>query len=432
MKIVSKRLPFERVLALPKPKHRNPMKPWAVLRGLIRLLSMPDMVATKFKYTQSRMELVGKRPCLILMNHSSFIDLKIAHKIFFKKPFCIVSTTDSYIGKSWLMPLIGCIPTQKFVSDIQLLTDIQYALEKKKCSVLMFPEAGYSFDGRATALPSGLGMLLKRLNMPVVTVTTNGAFLRQPLYNELKTRKTAVSAHVQCLLTPEEIKEKSVRELDAMLDSAFDFDNFAAQYESKTVIDAPFRAKGLERILYRCPHCNAEGQMVGEGTHIRCECCKKEYEMDVFGRLHAKNGETEFCHIPDWYSWQRDCVKKEIENGEYRLDTEVEIGIIKDYKKLYLVGEGRLVHDENGFRLIGCGGKLDYSQSTLASHTLNADLYWYTIGDTIGIGNKDMLYYCFPKGSASVVKARLAAEELYKLKKAAKRRGTAKAEAVLQ
>jgi hypothetical protein len=41
----------------------------------------------------------------------------------------------------------------------------------------------------------------------------------------------------------------------------------------------------------------------------------------------------------------------------------------------------------------------------------------------ICIGNHDALYYCFPKGAGDVVaKTRLAAEELYKLKKIRKPR----------
>ena len=35
----------------------------------------------------------------------------------------------------------------------------------------------------------------------------------------------------------------------------------------------------------------------------------------------------------------------------------------------------------------------------------------------ICIGNHDALYYCFPKDGDVVAKTRLAAEELYKLKK---------------
>jgi hypothetical protein len=42
----------------------------------------------------------------------------------------------------------------------------------------------------------------------------------------------------------------------------------------------------------------------------------------------------------------------------------------------------------------------------------------YEIGDIICIGDSNVLYYCFPQTDVDVVaKTRLAAEELYKLKK---------------
>ena len=52
-----------------------------------------------------------------------------------------------------------------------------------------------------------------------------------------------------------------------------------------------------------------------------------------------------------------------------------------------------------------------------ACYTLNSDFFWYGIGDVIGIGGKERLYYCFPQEKDVVSKARLAAEELYKLQK---------------
>ena len=354
-------------------------------------------------------------PCLILMNHSSFIDLKIASKIFFPKPYCIVSTTDGLVGKAWLMKKLGCIPTQKYVSDISLITDMIHALKKEKVSVLMFPEAGYSFDGCSTILPPGFGRLIKKLNVPVVSVITDGAFLRQPLYNELKIRKVKVTAQVECIFSKEETQSLSAEEIDTRINDIFSFDNFKTQYENKIEINEPYRANGLNRILYKCPHCLEEQKTVGKGTILKCTACNKEYEMDKYGRLCAKNGETEFSHIPDWYNWQRECVKKELTDGSYKLDTEVEIAILTDYKALYKVGSGRLVHSSDGFELTGCDGKLNFKQSPLFSFSLNADYYWYEIGDVICIGNKDRLFYCFPKDKDIVTKARLATEELYKL-----------------
>ena len=101
-------------------------------------------------------EAVKNLPCLILMNHSSFLDLEIVSRIFYPRPYCIVCTSDGFVGKSWLMRQLGCIPTQKFVSDVSLISDMDYALHSLKTSVLMYPEASYSFDGTATPLPRKL------------------------------------------------------------------------------------------------------------------------------------------------------------------------------------------------------------------------------------------------------------------------------------
>lgn len=416
MKIKIKRINFEDLQNIKKPKHKKPRKPMWLFGALIRLISLPELWAVKFRYTKERMEKV-KEPCLILMNHASFIDMKIAYRIFFPKRFSIVCTTDAYVGKSLLLRLMGCIPTNKFVTDVTLIADMLHALKKNKTSVLMYPEAGYSFDGCATVLPPKLGVLIKKFKVPVVTVITDGSFLRNPLYNNLQRRKVQVTANVKCLLTPEEIEQKSAEEITDIINSEFLFDGFKKQFETKTRVDEPFRADGLHRILYRCPHCEAENKMEGKGTLLTCKKCKRAYELSIYGRLEAKEGETEFPHVPDWYNWQRECVKKEILSGEYHMETPVEIGVLCNHKALYMIGKGILTHTIDGFHLTGCDGKLDYTHSPLASYSLNSDYFWYEIGDIICIGDRKILYYCFTKDNANVTKARLAAEEIYKLKK---------------
>ncbi len=417
MKIKIKHVSYEQVLQMKKPKHKRPKKPSFLFSTIIRALAIPDLIATRFKYTKERMEPAPTGPYLILMNHSSFIDLKIASKIFYPMPYNIVCTSDALVGKEWLMRNIGCIPTQKFVSDITLISDIIHSIKKNRTSVLMYPEAGYTFDGCATPLPRGLGRLFKKLDVPILTVITDGAFLRDPLYNNLQLRKVNVTATLKCLFTQQEVRDLSVEQLDARLDEAFTFDNFENQFKTKTVIDEPFRADGLERLLYRCSECETEDKMEGLGTVITCKKCSKQHTLNIYGKLEAKDGKTRFSHIPDWYNWQRECVKHEIESGKYKLDIDVKIGVLKDYKAIYMVGDGHLYHDINGFKLTGCEGKLEYTQSPLASYELNADYYWYEIGDVISIGNKDLLYYCFPKDKVNVAKVRFAAEEIYKIQK---------------
>ena len=435
MKISVKHIPYEKALTLTRPEHRMPRKCNFFWRNLIQGLTWFGMAGSGFTYETERMELLPQdQPCLILMNHSCFLDMQIVHRILYPRHFSVIATFDSFVGlgglMNWVMHQIGGIPTQKFVTDLTLISDMQYCFKELKTSVLMYPEAGYSFDGTCTPLPRKMGVILKKLDVPVVMIETFGAFSRNPLYNELQVRKgVKVSAKATLLYTREEIKEKTVQELSDGLDAAFGFDNFKWQKENKVEIHDDFRADGLNRILYKCPHCGTEGKMEGRGIHLTCHGCGKKWELTPLGQMQALEGETEYPHIPDWYAWERECVRQEILDGTYRLDADVEIGMLVDTKHLYMVGEGHLTHDaENGFVLTGCDGKLNYTQKPQACYSVNADYYWYEIGDIISIGNSEALYYCFPRNAGDfVAKTRFAAEEMYKLYKNRRIRASEKA-----
>ena len=424
MKTTIKKLDYDAVMALPRPAHKAPRKPNLFWRCLIRLLCIFGMMGTGFKY-ESELDRIGKdEPCLILMNHTCFLDMEIAYRILFPRAFNIVASNDGFIGffglMGWLMRAIGCIPTQKFVSDLRLVQDMEYCFKTLKTSVLMYPEAGYSFDGTATTLPRKMGILLKKYDVPVVMIETFGLFGRNPLYNELQIRKDQkVSAKARVLFTREDIHNLSVRELSEGIENAFGFDHFRWQKENDVHITQDFRADGLDRILYKCTACGAEGRMKGKGTRLTCGACGKEWELTTLGQMEALNGPTEIAHIPDWYRWERQQVAADIEGGAYHLDTDVTIAMQVDYKAVYMVGEGHLTHDHTGFHLTGCGGRLDYSQKPQACFGLYADYYWYEIDDCICIGDNEVHYFLFPKDqTVSVAKLRLAAEEMYKLHKA--------------
>ena len=417
MKIKTVKKSYEQVMALPRKERQSPKKPSLPFRTLLRVASAPDLWATHFRCRRICMDRLGKRePALFLMNHSSFIDLEIASTVLYPRPFNIVCTSDGMVGKQWLMRQLGCIPTQKFVPDFKLVRHMVHAVRKNRCSILMYPEASYSFDGTATPLPDSLGACLKLLGVPVVMIRTQGAFARDPLYNNLQKRRVRVSAEMEYILSPEQIKQKTADELNEILREQFSFDYFRWQQQNGIRINEPFRADHLNRVLYQCPHCLVEGRMKGEGTELTCHACGKKWELTEQGYMRALEGETEFAHVPDWYAWQRENVRRALKSGDYLLDVDVDICMLVDSRAVYRVGKGHLRHDTNGFHLTGCDGKLDYRQKPLASYSLYADYYWYELGDMICIGDTKALYYCFPQGVGDVVaKTRLATEELYRM-----------------
>lgn len=409
---------YEEVLKIPVKKRKKPIKPNVLLAFLIRILSFFTLLFIGFKKEKIGMErLSPKEPALILMNHSSFIDLQIASAMLFPRRYNIIMTSDGFVGKNLLMRLIGCVPTRKFSSDSVLVRDIIHCVKKNKTSILMYPEASYSFDGTATTLPESLGKLIKKLGIPVVMIKTFGAFARDPLYNGLQVRKTKISATEEYLLSPEDIENKTYEEINNIIAKEFSFDNFKWQQENGIKITEKFRADYLNRVLYKCPHCKAEGQTIGKGITLTCKNCGKTYELTEDGFMKALVGETEFSHIPDWYSWQRESVKEEILSGKYNLETKVKIYMMVDTKCVYDIGEGTLTHNNEGFHLVGADGRLDYHQAPELSYSLYSDFYWYEIADVISIGDSKALYYCFPQDKGDIVaKTRLAAEELYKQK----------------
>ena len=222
---------------------------------------------------------------------------------------------------------------------------------------------------------------------------------------------------MKCLYSTQELAETKVKDINEELEAAFRLDYFRWQQDNGIIIDEPFRADGLNRILYKCPHCMKEGMTEGKGVYLKCKACGATYELDELGRLKGVNVEPKFTHVPDWFAWEREMLKEELENGTYLLDVPCDIAILKDSKALYMVGTGRLRHDANGFVLDGCEGKLHYEQAPNASYSVNADYFWYEIGDIVSIGTNSCLYYCFPKGPDIVAKTRIAVEELYKLAK---------------
>ena len=417
MKIKTKKATYRSVMALEKEERKKPMRPNPVFRTLLYTLSWPTLKKVHFKLEKINMDKLGKNESVLyLMNHSSFIDLKIASCILYPKPFNIICEADGFVGKEWLMRAIGCIPTHKFVSETALVKDMMYASRTLKDSILLYPEASYSFDGTTpTPLPESLGKMIKLLKIPVVMIETFGAFHRDPLYNRLQIRKVDVSARMEYLLSPEDEKRMSVEEINDFIKPHFAFDHFKWQKDNGIVISENFRADGLSSVLYKCPCCKAEGEMESKGETLRCSGCGKEWKLEENGEIKSLSGETFFTSIPSWSRWEREEVEKEIDEGRYRVDVRVKILMQRGNSAIYDIGEGRLVHSSEGFCLTSDDKELDFRRYPLDNYSVASDLYWYEKGDMVSIGDTEKVFYCFPIEKCDVAaKVRMATEYIYK------------------
>ena len=409
---------YDEVMAIKPPEHHKPKKTNIFWQTLTKVISQPALISSHFTHSEVGMERLGKNePALILMNHAGFIDFEIAYSMLYPRKFNTVAAFETFMGLDWLMRSIGCFSTRKYIADLVLIRDIKHCLTENNSSVLMYPEAVYTLDGTCVTLPSTLPKFVKMLGAPLCILKTHGVYLHVPAYGYVEKRDVPIHAELSYILSPEEIKEMSVEEIKEVLDREFSFDDFRWQKENHIIIDEPYRAHGLHRILYKCPHCKKEGKMQSSGINLTCEACGKTWELTELGYLKATEGETYFDHVPDWYRWERECVRQEVLDGKYGFDVPCDIMMVVDSKALYRVGSGRLSHNmEEGFHLTGCDGKIDYRQSSKSMYTCEATPYWYEIGDVIGMGNSQALYFAFPTEHREVVgKVKLAVEEIFKI-----------------
>ena len=161
--------------------------------------------------------------------------------------------------------------------------------------------------------------------------------------------------------------------------------------------------------------------MDSRGAELFCTECGKRWVWQEDGFLRAVEGETEFDHIPDWFEWERQQVKKQIEDGTYSFTDEVDVWSLPRVYRYIPLGKAKLTHDlENGFILQGHYRGQDYfiqrkPEQTNSLH-VEYDFHRLRKENCFDISTEDDSYYCYPTNPLVITKLALATEEIYKLR----------------
>ena len=396
---------------------RKVMRQRQYLRPITWLLSIPTVKSNHARITKVKCEGL-KPPYVLLCNHNAFYDFKVATTAIFPHRANYVIAIDGFIGMEWLVRRVGGICKRKFTSDINLIKQLKRVIENGDVATI-YPEARYSLCGTQSELPESLGQLCKMLRVPVVTINFSGHHIRNPFWNTRKRKLPYTEAKMTQLFTKEEIECASVDEVNEAIRNALAYDDFAWQKDNKIKVDEPFRAEGLHHVLYQCPACKTEFRMNSEGERIKCNECGKEWRMTEYGQLEAMSGETEFSHIPDWYEWQRQNVRREVREGSYGTELECHVKSLPNARGYIDIGEGKLIHNLEGFKLHGAGKYGDFEMERSAGGIDACHIeynYLGKFGDCIDLNTLNDTYYIYPHGREfAVTKIALATEEIYRM-----------------
>ncbi|HAV19815.1 MAG TPA: hypothetical protein DCX17_02170 [Firmicutes bacterium] len=409
---------LDEVATMPRfDMNEMPRKPRWFLRPIAWLLSFPETFKYHAKINKHGVKGL-KPPYIMLCNHNSFFDFKVATRAIFPHIANNIVAIDGFINREELLRNVGCVLKRKFVPDAPLIKKIKHTLLVNKGISGIYPEARYSLSGTNAILPDSLGKMVKLLNYPVVTFICHGHHLQQPVWN-LKKRKVKTSADMTLILDKSTIASKSIEAINHIIHKAFIYDDYKYQVEHKLHIKEPWRAEGLHKILYQCPHCLAEGKMTSKLDKLTCTECGQVYVMDELGQLSAPAGETKFRHIPDWYEWERAQVREQIKSGNYKTEADVHVDILQNSTGFYRLGVARLTHDAMGFNLeaIWDGHPFKVEKYPLENYSIHIEYEYFQKGDGISISTLQDTYYLYDvEQKICVTKIHFAVEELYKIK----------------
>lgn len=397
--------------------NEKPIRTKWYLRPITYLLSMPDAIAHRAQIKKTGCEGL-KPPYLLLCNHNAFLDFKVATKAIFPHRANYVVAIDGFIGREKLLRNVGCICKRKFTSDMGLVRQLVQVAKNGDVAV-MYPEARYSLCGTTAVLPSSLGKLCKLLSIPVVTLICHGHHVNSPFWNLHDRGVKPTEAEMTLQYTSEQLKSATVDEINDKLVRAFTYDDFAWQKIKDIHTKFKRRAEGLHKVLYQCPACSTEYEMASEGANLECKACGKTWTMSELGELSADKGKTEFSHIPDWYEWERENVKREVEAGTYSSgELEVHVDSLPNADRFVRLGNAKMIHDMNGFRVEGTdknGNPFSMAIPIPSQYSCHIEYeYLGKYGDCVDLNTLEDTWYVYPHGRHfAVTKMALATEELY-------------------
>ena len=398
---------------------KYPIRQPIIIVWLIWILSKFALLGKKYKVEKINMDGL-KPPYMLLSNHMYFIDFELCAMATLPYRVSNVVSIDGYYRRPFLLELIGAICTRKFTMDLHLIKSIAKVL-KRGDILSMYPEARYSPCGITSYIPESLGKLIKKNKVPVVVAIHHGNYLHSPFWNFRNKRKVPLYTSLTQILTAEQVNEMSADEIYQAVLDAFQYDDYKYQKDNNILITEPFRAEGMHKVLYQCPHCMTESKMSSKGTEIFCEQCGKRWNLNEDGTLTALNGETEFSHVPDWYNWEREQVRKQVLDGTYHFEDEVDVYSFPRCWRFIHLGKAKVTHTiDNGFVLEGFYRNEPYRiiRKPLDSNSLHIEYDYCYIKpyDCFDISCEDDQYNCYTTKPNVITKIGFAVEEIYQLK----------------
>ena len=303
------------------------------------------------------------KPVIVICNHISRFDYAFVNFAMRRRRINYIAAENEFHRRKFKFVFKHgrVIPKRQFVSDLTTIKGITRVIKKEKngCACI-FPSGINTPSGAQQPSVAGTGKLLKHFGVHVLVVRVHGSYLVCPKF-ERDYRFGKVEVELDELFTPEQLKRLSADEIQRKADEALYTDDYewnATRQNSYNRKDGKY-AEHMEQVLYKCPKCGTEMQMIGENDTIYCKHCGNGARLDDKYNLIPFEGSAIPRNPRVWFDWQRREMRKAVVDPDFCMEEHVtlsmqpEYGYVKDNKMGYPVGDGILHLDKNGLSYKG-------------------------------------------------------------------------------
>jgi len=295
-------------------------------------------------------------PFIVLSSHPSRLDY--VYLVFSMLPFKMNIIINRWYFQSRLfypvLKSIGGIPKKLFTAELNPMKNIMDVINKKGI-IGIFPEGINTIYGAGNPVIPSIAGLIKKIKVPVVSVTINGAFLTMPKWNYKSKHSGRIEVNVDLLFSPEQIEAKTAGELLSDINKKLAYDDYVWAREKRIVYKAENRTKGLNHLLYICPNCMSQFKLTAEDNKIWCTECGNGAFLDNSFQLN-KIKETDILpsDIKDWFKIQENILFDEVSRDDFEICEKCTVKTFnKKGYKLHTRYKGTVIINKNGLKFSG-------------------------------------------------------------------------------
>jgi len=247
-----------------------------------------------------------KGPFIVVSNHSSFMDFLVVMLALYPVRVNAVAAQKFFLYKPLdkFLPMMGCIPKNLFEPDVRSIIGIKTVL-KHGGSILLFPEGRCACDGVYAGMHKSTGKLIKKLGIPVISCSVDGAYNCMPFWRR-GFRAGRVRITIADLFSANDLDVLSIDDINETIDRRLGRDEDAPVRTNKPLqtFGRKQLAEGLQYILYWCPKCGREFTTETEGCVIWCSACKNAAIVERDLSLTPSAGSIIPVDVHTWYKDQ--------------------------------------------------------------------------------------------------------------------------------